>query len=358
MQTFKLRQGWMLLVAGATMGLVFVAPSQSEAALQAGLRLCVGPLLVSLFPFLIVSSLIMQSGAGETLGFAFRPVVRLIGLRAPAAGGVLLVGMLGGFAPAALAAKQAVRAGTLTPAEASALLPACICFSPSFVVLTVGEAMLGSRALGVQLFVSQLLAGYLTAALLHRINGAKSMADTSSACVAEEKTETSLRLDQVIAQAAVTYGKLCGFVLYFRFLSQGLGLLVPEEWRFVPALFLEVSSGCDLASETGLWASGLCCAALSVQGVSVLMQVRTICPREISFKPLLAGRVIHLPLSLALFYLGLPEQAVETFGNLQGKVIPMRRVPLDCALLVFFVCCFTACELCCMGQRKETAEEM
>ena len=61
---------------------------------------------------------------------------------------------------------------------------------------------------------------------------------------------------------------------------------------------------------------------------------------------MLWGRVLHLPLSLALFYLGLPQSAVESFNTLCARVVPMQRVPTDCALLVFAVCCITACEAC------------
>ena len=149
----------------------------------------------------------------------------------------------------------------------------------------------------------------------------------------------------MIAQAAVQYLKLCGFVLYFRMLAAGCGQFLPAAWAPFPAMLLEVCSGCDYAARTGLWASSLCCAALSVQGASVLLQVRTLCPGEVSFRPLLEGRLLHLPLSLALFCLTWPEQAVETFGNLCERVIPMQRVPPDCALLVFAVCCMAACEL-------------
>ena len=113
------------------------------------------------------------------------------------------------------------------------------------------------------------------------------------------------------------------------------------------AILLEVCSGCDLASRTGQWGSLLCCAALSVQGLSVLLQVRTICPAEISLRPLLAARAVHLPLSVALFWLGstVPVQAVQTFTTLTERVVVLRRVPLDCALLAFAVCCITVEEL-------------
>ena len=337
-RSWNFRRGVLLALAGYTAFLVFAAPKRCADALQAGLRLCGGPLLVSLFPFLIVSALLMRCGAGQVLGFVFRPVARLIGVRSPAAGGVLLIGFLGGFAPAVA---EAVRSRELTPQEASALLPACICSGPSFVILTAGEQLLGSRVLGIRLFAAQVLAGYLTAALLNRLHPAPAAPVRSA-----QSTQTAPpRLDEVIAQAAVQYLKLCGFVLYFRMLAVGCGQFLPAAWAPFPAMLLEVCSGCDYAARTGLWASSLCCAALSVQGASVLLQVRTLCPGEVSFRPLLAGRFLHLPLSLALFCLTWPEQAVETFGNLCERVIPMQRVPPDCALLAFAVCCMAACEL-------------
>ena len=68
---------------------------------------------------------------------------------------------------------------------------------------------------------------------------------------------------------------------------------------------------------------------------------------EISLRPLLAARAVHLPLSVALFWLGstVPVQAVQTFTTLTERVVVLRRVPLDCALLAFAVCCITVEEL-------------
>lgn len=154
-----------------------------------------------------------------------------------------------------------------------------------------------------------------------------------------------LRLDGIIAQAAQTYLKLCGFVLFFRMLAAGAGEVLPSGAGVFCAMLLEVCSGCDLAAKSGRFASMLCCAALSVQGLSVLMQVRTICPPEMTLRPLYCARLLHLPLSLLIFYLLLPQRAQETFSTLCGRVTTMRRLPPDCALLVFLGCCFAVCEL-------------
>ena len=58
----------LFLLGAATAALVFAAPQTCAEAFRQGLALCGGPLLVSLFPFLVVSALIMRSGAGEVLG--------------------------------------------------------------------------------------------------------------------------------------------------------------------------------------------------------------------------------------------------------------------------------------------------
>lgn len=340
----KLRKTAFFLLALLTAFVLFAEPELCADSLCEGLQLCGGALLVSLFPFLIVSALVIQCEAGKTLGFLFWPVLRLIGIRTKNAGGVLLVGLLGGFAPAASAAAEAVRTGQLTAREASVLLPACVCSGPSFVILTVGEDLLGSRPLGVWLFASQLLAGYLSAALLSRLRGSYQPEEAAKE-LPSDATEPLPGLDVLIAQAAVTYLKLCGFVLYFRLLAAGTGALLPEKLALLPAILLEVCSGCDYASRTGWWASTLCCAALSLQGISVLLQVRTICPAEVSLRPLLAARIVHLPLSLALFHLGIPQRTAEAFSTLSERVVIMRRVPLECTLVAFCVCCMTAWEL-------------
>ena len=333
-----------LMLAVLIGALPFAAPEACAQALREGLTLCSGPLLLSLYPFLVVSALLIQCPLGDVLALPFRPVAWLVGVYAPCAARVLLVGFLGGFAPAANASAEAVRSGQMTPEEADRLLPACVCSGPSFVILTVGQTLLGSTELGVLLFLAQITANYLCAALLSRLSMTNRKGKRLSPRPKQQEMP-QLRLDGILAQSTLTYLKLCGFVLFFRMLAAGAGALLPPAVSTACAILLEVCSGCDLASRTGYWASTLCCAALSVQGLSVLMQVRTICPPEMTLRPLYRARLLHLPLSLLVFYHLLPQRAQETFSTLCSRVTTMRRLPPDCALLAFLGCCFVVCEL-------------
>ena len=170
-RSWNFRRGVLLALAGYTAFLVFAAP-QRYCRCPAG-----GAAAVRRAAAGIAVSVPHRIGAGGRLrGRA------VAGLCVPACGAAhghpgkgrgrrAAHWGLGGFAPAAVAASEAVRTGQLTSRQASALLPACVCSGPSFVILTVGQQMLGSRAVGVRLFAAQLLAGYLTAALLCRMQG-------------------------------------------------------------------------------------------------------------------------------------------------------------------------------------------
>ena len=199
-QLFRWDQTGLFLLALAAGILPFAVPEVCAAALREGLTLCSGPLLLSLFPFLVVSRLLIQCPESDLLALPFRLAAWGIGIRRPCAARVLCIGFLGGFAPAASAAAQAVRTGQLTAEEADALLPACICSGPSFVVLTVGQSMLGSAELGVLLFAAQITANYLTAALLNRFAGVHSVEQESAA----PASPAPPRLDEILADAAIT----------------------------------------------------------------------------------------------------------------------------------------------------------
>ena len=225
-----------LMLAVLIGALPFAAPEACAQALREGVTLCSGPLLLSLYPFLVVSALLIQCPLGDVLALPFRPVAWLVGVYAPCAARVLLVGFLGGFAPAANASAEAVRSGQMTPEEADRLLPACVCSGPSFVILTVGQTLLGSTEVGVLLFLAQITANYLCAALLSRLSRTNRNEKRRSPRPKQQEMP-QLRLDGILAQSTLTYLKLCGFVLFFRMLAAGAR---PARcfWKSVPGAIL------------------------------------------------------------------------------------------------------------------------
>ena len=118
---------------------------------------------------------------------------------------------------------------------------------------------------------------------------------------------------------------VCGFVVFFRFLcetaAQALSLGAPG--FFALCAGLEVTSGCAAGAALPGCAAMACCAALSVQSLSVFLQVRALLCRELPIWPLAAARPLHLGFSLLFFRLfvrWLPG-AAEAISTLAPRVI-------------------------------------
>lgn len=326
-------------LAGLGLGcaaLTFLYPDACREAIEQALQLCGQQLLPALFPFLVVAGLVAGTGCADLLGFFLRPVSRWMRLPDEAAG-VILIGWVSGFAPAAAAAARLLRNGRLTAAQTAQLLPVCVCSGPSFVVLAVG-GMLGSLRLGWLLYASQ-LGGCLACALALR-RGTPAAADASAAPAAP------VSLYQTLTGAADTFVRLCGVVLFFRFLSGGLSALLPEPAALLPTLFLEVSAGSAAAAAMGPGAVYWCGAVLSLQSLSVFLQVRALVPPSVSLGPLVWTRLLHLPVSLLLlrgFLALLPPQ--DVYSSLAPRILTMQRSPTGAALCLFVLCCCTAVRL-------------
>ncbi len=341
--------------AAVTVFLLFAQPGACRTAAAEALALCGAPLLVGVYPFLIVSNLIAGSGAAPVLAVPLRPAARVLGCRSQSAAAVLLVGALGGFAPAGAAAAGLYRRGEVTAREAALLLAAAAGSSPSFVMLSVGQGMLGSLAVGMRLYFCQLAAAWLSTGLIARLM--RQGPARAGICTADETPQPALppvTLSSAIGDASLTYIKLCGFVVYFRIMAGALAAYLPAQFSALPAILLEVSSGCQAAAALPQHAAYACCAALSVQGLSVLAQLRTLCPAAVSLRPLLAIRPLHLALSLGLFRLSLcGGRTADVYSSLESRVIALPRLPLPCTVLLFILCLLLCGRLCRALQQAE-----
>ena len=340
MKNFPTRALAGALGAAALLGVLLVFPADSVAGVRAGLDCCVDQVIPALFPFFVAASLAAAGPLARWLGLSVWPVSRLcLGLRGRRAATALLLAWLGGFAVASRTVDQLYRQGQLDRRHAQLLLVAGVGSSPGFVVNAVGCLMLGSPRLGWCLLAA-LLAADLVAGVVFRFalpgprRAAPEPPDTE-----EEATD----LVAAIGGAVQSMLTVCGFVVFFSFLARVLARLLPAGgWATGAAMLLEVTGGCVQASALpGAAAVYGCCAALSLQSLSVLLQVRALVSRELSLLPLLAARPLHLAVSLAALrlLLGCVPGAAAAARTLGGGLIVSSRTAPDTALVLFALCC-------------------
>lgn len=337
-----------LALDAAALGILFLLtclPGPSAKGVLDGLKSCVFQVIPALFPFFVVTGLILESPLAEWLGLALYPVTRLgLGIRQRRAATVLLLCWLGGFAVAASAISRAYRQDVLDRRQAMLLLVCGVGSSPAFVVNTVGLLMLGSAPLGVCLLGAMLAANVCTALVFRlvlalRLEKASPAPSGTNAPAAGE----AAGLVGAIQSAVHSMLIVCGFVVFFRFLCEAAAqaLSLDAVGFYVLCAGLEVTSGCAAGAALPGYAALACCAALSVQSLSVFLQVRALLCPELPLWPLAAARPLHLALSLCFFRLFLHwlPGAADVISTLAPRVICRTRTAPDAALVLFAFCC-------------------
>ena len=323
---------FLLAAAGA-----FLRPQAAMAGALQGMATCAHAVIPTLFPFLVLSGLILSGPLAQWAGFALRPFTKLLGIRSKKAPAALLCGLLGGFAPGARAVGQLRRQNELSAAEAECLLVGAVCSGPAFVVGSVGTAMLGSRSSGWILYLCQAGAGLLCA-LIFRPKPPVCLTRSSAAAAASPQP---CGLAQAVADSVHATALLCGYIVLFSFLAAvATPADAPPAAQYAVLLGMEVTSACH-AAITVPWSGKiyLCAAAISLMGASVFVQVRAFAGPQVSLRALAAARFLHLPATLALVWAALrlfPGAAPAAVPA--GGWTPAIRMPADALCAVFILC--------------------
>ena len=338
----------LVLPAAVTYGVFLLCvPKAAAAGFAKGLALCAESVLPALFPFFVVSSLIVHAPGNHLLAKPLVPLTRICGLKTKEAPLILLLSWVGGYAVCARLIGEALEQKAISRQEARLLLVLGCCSSPGFVIGCIGGLMLGNLQLGVLLYFLQISANLLSAAVLWpRLRLAPGAA--LSPLPADLRP---ISLPVAISEAMDSCLTVCGCVLFFRVAASSLAAVFPLTglpFAGVCAL-LEITSGCHAFAQLGGAASlyGIC-ICLSCLGASVLTQIRQLAGQKLSLGLFTVSRLCN-----ALFLCGeirlctafLPGTA-PAFTSLSERVIISSRLPWDSAFLLFCLLCAVLYKLC------------
>lgn len=328
-----------------------------------GLRLCVDTVIPSLFPFMVISELLVRSGAGEVLGRVFaRPMKWLFGLSGAGSTAVVL-GSLCGFPMGARTAVGLLDRGEITREECAHLLTFSNNPSSAFLITAVGVSLFGSRQAGVLLYLTVLGSGLLTGLifrLLLRRHGDGACAHTT--CV---HTSSGLHPGGVDTFTASVTGAasgmltVCAYVAFFSTLSgilsaaafRSAGAIPPTLWALLCG-FLELSGGIGEASALPDAGTALVVSAAVAgwSGLSVHCQVMSMCEgRGISFGPYILAKAMQsalcagvMRLLLCVLPAGRPGASAVSAAALPavGGLLPAGRVFPPAVTLAAFAVSF------------------
>ncbi|MCR5552768.1 MAG: nucleoside recognition domain-containing protein, partial [Oscillospiraceae bacterium] len=137
---------WSILIL---IGVLILRSKAVQAGVRSGLAICGRVLIPALFPFSVLSGLLLRSGGASALGAKADGWMRRRFHLPGQAAAPLLTGLMGGYPLGAQSLAALYKAGGLTKSEAVALSAFCNQPGPAFLVGAVGASVFGEPRLGL-----------------------------------------------------------------------------------------------------------------------------------------------------------------------------------------------------------------
>lgn len=309
-----------LALLAAALALV-IWPQQSMDAAKTGLQLCYNVIIPSLFPFFVLSSLVVELGLAGYVGRLLERVMRPLFAVPGACASAVALGFIGGYPVGARTAISLYEKGMCSKTEAERLLAFCNNSGPAFVLGVVGAGVFSSSSVGILLYLAHAAASMCVGILFRFYKWDERVRENGSR-LAFQTRRLSAAFTGCVKESFLSTIHICAFVVFFTVvirmlavsgilsaIAGGLSALfgpvgLTEQWgeRLLTGI-LEVSSGVWSLSGEGSLSGRLSMAAfmLGWAGVSVHCQVLSFLGGSgLSVRTYLIGKMLHGGLS-ALF---------------------------------------------------------
>lgn len=270
-------------------------PDVASECTKRGLSLCGQTVIPALFPFMVLSELLISLGFVEMFSkYLGHPIAACFGLSKKGAS-VLFFGLLCGFPVGARMSLRLYDDGQISREECERLLGFSNLPSMAFLISAVGGSLYQNHAFGVFLWLSSLISACLVG-LLSRKKGAACQQDP----LPTRPTKGFSAFVSAITHSIGSMLTVCAYILFF---SAVIGCLshVFTAWNLPPILtaflysFFELTSGTAAAAALShsLPSALLCALAVGWSGLSVHCQLLTLCDgRGLSFRPYFLAKAL------------------------------------------------------------------
>jgi len=327
----------------------FLYPQEVLTSASSGLSLWVNYVLPALFPFFVISDLLLRTGFIHFLGVLLEPLMRPVFRLPGKASFIVAMTHTSGIPTGAILTCKMRKSGEISKTEGERLLAFTCNPSPGFMFGAVASGMLGNPALGIiiagSIYIPNLIIGILfrfygkTTTFtkkndfsIHRAwwemeltqkNNKKPLGDQMADAVRDSISTTLLVGGFIVIFSVITH--MLNVIHITAGLADGIsvitgGWLTPLAGNALIQGLLETTLGCKAAipalsslnSQIGMLAF-----ILGWGGLSVFAQVAAFTSStDLSFRPFFLGRILHSVLAL------ITSQILLRFTGIQTMVIP------------------------------------
>ena len=197
--------------------LLMLDPAAALDGARKGLSLCALTIIPSLFPFIVISSLLAAVGIPAKLGTFCAPLMSKLFSVSGSGAVSFVLGLSGGYPLGASVISDMLTSEEIGKQEAGHLLSFCNNSGPAFIVGAAGVGAFASSKIGILLYITHILAAILVGILF-----AKKTSSHFPGSVRTEKKATPLSqaLPVCVKSGVTTVLMVCGFVVFFSVITR------------------------------------------------------------------------------------------------------------------------------------------
>lgn len=300
-------------------------PEKSVEAGGDGVRLCINIIIPSLFPFFVISSMVVELGIAARLGYFIEPLMTKLFNVNGTCSAAFVLGFIGGYPVGAKTAISLYEKGQCSKSEAERLLSFCNNSGPAFILGVVGAGVFSNSFAGLLLYLAHTIASIIIG-LLFRNWGRDSAVRQEFNRKPLKRISFSKAFTKSVVSSFQSALSICGFVIFFTVFIRLLFLsgVIPFLASAIGKAFYPLGMTEDIAEKlltgfieisSGVWTlqdaapninSNIAMAAfmLGWAGLSVHCQALSfMCDSGLSAKTYILGKLLHGLFSAGLVYM-------------------------------------------------------
>jgi len=243
-------------------------------------EMCINSVIPSLFPFFIISDILQKNMMNHSKGnisTLYERIFKFSKSTMP----VFIAGLISGYPVGAYMVHNLYEKKLISKSDANDL----ICFTnnsgPLFIICTVGIAMYKSISIGLMLYIIHITSAIITGLT---VSFTRTKTNYNSTYFIYETNDISILIEKAFFKCI----KICGFIIFFSIINCFIDILF-YKWKDLSvyaSVLAEITNGINKAAAYFETQKSLCVASfsLSFSGLSVLLQVKSICSGKIPIK--------------------------------------------------------------------------
>lgn len=271
--------------------LLLLMPEKAAEGVRKGIDICASSVIPSLFPFMTLSSFLINSKLCLWRGRIADTVGRKLFLLPGSALSAIFMSLIGGFPVGAAMTAKLFENGEITKNQAQRMMLFCVNAGPAFVIGTVGASILSNTAAGGIILASLVISSLSIGFFSNLISDGKYTSPKE--CSGETQPEFSQAFTRSVADGAGAMFSICAWVILFSCVNGFTDLLSmsPGGKIFIKAA-LEVTTGSFAAAKHV--ALPVMCLIIGFGGICVHCQVLGYaCKTGIKPSLFIAARIIN-----------------------------------------------------------------